>query len=53
LVAGALPRQSALARRRPTAGVAAADSVTFSEKLLQEERVAPVPGNAFRRAGEG
>ena len=29
------------------------DSVTFSERLLQEERVAVVPGNAFGQGGEG
>jgi aminotransferase len=29
------------------------DSVTFSERLLQEERVAVVPGNAFGASGEG
>ncbi|MGE5596999.1 MAG: pyridoxal phosphate-dependent aminotransferase [Hyphomicrobiales bacterium] len=29
------------------------DSVTFSERLLAEERVAVVPGNAFGACGEG
>lgn len=29
------------------------DSVTFSERLLEEERVAVVPGNAFGAHGEG
>lgn len=29
------------------------DSTTFSERLLQEERVAVVPGNAFGAQGEG
>ena len=29
------------------------DSVTFSERLLAEERVAVVPGSAFGEAGEG
>ena len=29
------------------------DSVTFSELLLAEERVAVVPGNAFGASGEG
>ncbi|MCA9831262.1 MAG: aminotransferase class I/II-fold pyridoxal phosphate-dependent enzyme [Dehalococcoidia bacterium] len=29
------------------------DSVTFSERLLQDERVAVVPGNAFGASGEG
>jgi aminotransferase len=37
----------------PDITVTGLDSVTFSEKLLQEERVAVVPGNAFGRAGEG
>jgi aminotransferase len=36
-----------------TPTVTGLDSVAFSEKLLQEERVAVVPGNAFGRAGEG
>ena len=29
------------------------DSETFCEKLLQEEKVAVVPGNAFGASGEG
>jgi len=37
----------------PDISVTGLDSVTFSERLLQEERVAVVPGNAFGPSGEG
>jgi aminotransferase len=37
----------------PDVTVTGMDSVTFSERLLQEERVAVVPGNAFGAGGEG
>src|SRR5690606_6784374 len=37
----------------PEVKVTGLDSVTFSERLLEEERVAVVPGNAFGACGEG
>ncbi len=37
----------------PDVTVTGLDSVTFSELLLQEERVAVVPGSAFGACGEG
>ncbi|MBI5947661.1 MAG: aminotransferase class I/II-fold pyridoxal phosphate-dependent enzyme [Chloroflexi bacterium] len=37
----------------PDITVTGLDSVTFSERLLAEERVAVVPGNAFGAGGEG
>jgi aminotransferase len=37
----------------PSVRVTGLDSTTFSERLLQEERVAVVPGNAFGPGGEG
>ena len=37
----------------PDISVTGLDSVTFSERLLAEERVAVVPGNAFGARGEG
>lgn len=37
----------------PDVSVTGMDSVTFSERLLAEERVAVVPGSAFGRHGEG
>jgi len=37
----------------PDVSVTGLDSVTFSERLLAEERVAVVPGNAFGASGEG
>ena len=37
----------------PDITVTGLDSVTFSERLLAEERVAVVPGNAFGARGEG
>lgn len=37
----------------PAIGVTGMDSVSFSERLLAEERVAVVPGNAFGAGGEG
>ncbi|HMS60313.1 MAG TPA: aminotransferase class I/II-fold pyridoxal phosphate-dependent enzyme, partial [Tepidiformaceae bacterium] len=37
----------------PDVRVTGLDSVTFSELLLAEERVAVVPGNAFGASGEG
>ena len=37
----------------PDISVTGLDSVSFSERLLAEERVAVVPGSAFGEAGEG
>jgi len=37
----------------PDISVTGMDSVTFSERLLAEERVAVVPGSAFGASGEG
>jgi aminotransferase len=37
----------------PSIGVTGMDDETFSEKLLDEERVAVVPGSAFGSGGEG
>lgn len=37
----------------PDVSVTGLDSVTFSERLLAEERVAVVPGSAFGQCGEG
>src|SRR5690606_11648866 len=37
----------------PDVSVTGLDSVSFSELLLQEERVAVVPGSAFGSCGEG
>jgi aminotransferase len=37
----------------PDVSVTGMESVTFSERLLSEERVAVVPGSAFGAAGEG
>ncbi|HEY5476077.1 MAG TPA: aminotransferase class I/II-fold pyridoxal phosphate-dependent enzyme [Tepidiformaceae bacterium] len=37
----------------PDISVTGLDSTTFSERLLTEERVAVVPGNAFGAGGEG
>ncbi len=37
----------------PSISVTGMSSMEFSEKLLQEEKVAVVPGNAFGRSGEG
>jgi aminotransferase len=37
----------------PDISVTGLDSVSFSERLLAEERVAVVPGSAFGDAGEG
>ncbi|MBA4182006.1 MAG: aromatic amino acid aminotransferase [Anaerolinea sp.] len=37
----------------PDVSVTGLDSVTFSERLLSEERVAVVPGSAFGQCGEG
>ena len=37
----------------PDISVTGLDSVTFSERLLSEERVAVVPGSAFGQCGEG
>ncbi len=37
----------------PDISVTGMDSITFSERLLTEERVAVVPGNAFGACGEG
>jgi aminotransferase len=37
----------------PNISASGMDDETFAEKLLQEERVAVVPGNAFGRGGEG
>ena len=37
----------------PDVSVTGLDSVSFSERLLAEERVAVVPGSAFGACGEG
>jgi aminotransferase len=37
----------------PDVSVTGLDSITFSERLLAEERVAVVPGSAFGAQGEG
>jgi aminotransferase len=37
----------------PDVSVTGLDSITFSERLLSEERVAVIPGNAFGACGEG
>ena len=37
----------------PSIGITGMDDETFAQKLLEEERVAVVPGSAFGPGGEG